>query len=208
MIKNNYQKELDEIIKAAKDKNLRPTLLLHSCCGPCSSYCLSYLNDFFDITVYYYNPNIEPYEEYFHRLSEQRKIIDCLNKDLHTDIKLFEGEYDHSEFLNYVKGLELEKEGGERCTKCFELRLSKTLEVASGLNFTYFGTTLTVSPHKNAVVINEIGMDIAGHGPRNLDILWLPSDFKKKEGYKTSIELSKKYGLYRQNYCGCEFARL
>lgn len=206
MQKTNYQAELDIILSNLKEQANRPSLLLHSCCGPCSSYCLSYLNDYFDITVFYYNPNIYTEEEYEHRLSEQKKIISCLNNDLKTDIKVICSAYDHHEFLEQIKGYEEEKEGGARCEQCFRLRLSKTKEFACLHNFDFFATTLTVSPHKNAILINEIGEEFAKHVPRDFTLNWLPSDFKKKDGYKTSIELSKRYNLYRQDYCGCEFA--
>lgn len=206
MEKVNYQIKLDSIIKRIKDEGYRPTLVLHSCCGPCSSYCLSSLAEYFDITVLYYNPNIFPEEEYDLRLSEQKRLINEMNREYGSDIKLCTFPYDHSEFLEYVKGLENEPEGGARCAKCFELRLKKTKELALKQRADYFGTTLTVSPHKNAVLINAIGEELAGLGQKE-NLLWLPSDFKKKEGYKKSIELSKKYDLYRQNFCGCEFAK-
>ncbi len=204
--KLNYQKELDRILNGVLCRDTKPSLLLHSCCGPCSSYCLSYLYDYFDITVFYFNPNIDPKEEYEHRLSEQRRIIHALNDDLSADIHLIEGEYDHDVFLFAAKGLESEPEGGKRCEKCFRLRLNATCQKAKELGFDYYGTTLTVSPHKNAVLINEIGSQIAGID-ENKQVFWLPSDFKKKNGYQISIELSRKYDLYRQDYCGCEFAR-
>ena len=202
----NYQKELDQILSGVLCHDTKPSLLLHSCCGPCSSYCLSYLNDYFHITVFYFNPNIDPIEEYEHRLSVQKHLIDRLNEDLSSDIQLLAGEYDHNAFLEAVKGLEKEPEGGKRCRECFWLRLNETYHKAEELGFDYYGTTLTVSPHKNALLINEIGSDIAEKGSDG-HLLWLPSDFKKKNGYQISIELSRKYDLYRQNYCGCEFAR-
>ena len=198
MNKINYQLKLEEITGGLEK---RPSLLLHSCCGPCSSYCLEYLKGFFDITVLYYNPNIFPQEEFFRRLSEQKRLID----DYMEGIELTVPEYDHSEFTNYVKGLEGEPEGGARCAKCFELRLEKTARLAYEKGYDFFGTTLTVSPHKNARVINGIGERIAGEF--TISPSWLYSDFKKKNGYKISIELSQKYGLYRQNFCGCEFAK-
>ena len=200
--KINYQKELDNLIEKIKADGSIPRLLLHSCCGPCSSYCLSYLHEYFDITVFFYNPNIYPIEEYYHRLSEQERLIAELNKEFDRKIKLIDLPYDHSEFTDFVKGLENEKEGGARCSKCFELRLLKAHELANELKMDYFGTTLTVSPHKNAVLLNAIGNTMASDSAS----MWLPSDFKKKEGYKQSVELSKKYELYRQNYCGCEFS--
>ena len=194
----NYQHKLDEITGGLEK---RPSLLLHSCCGPCSSYCLEYLKEFFDITVLYYNPNIYPEEEYEHRLAEQRRFIDeALN-----GVKLMALPYDHSEFTEYVKGLEEEKEGGARCEKCFRLRLEKTAQAAAEGGFDFFGTTLTVSPHKNAQVINSVGEKIAQEF--TIAPAWLYADFKKKNGYKISIELSQKYGLYRQNFCGCEYSK-
>lgn len=184
----------------------KPRLMLHSCCGPCSSYCLEYLKDHFDITVFYYNPNIYPQEEYDHRLFEQKRLIDEMNRHADCSIKLMTVPYDHQEFLDFVKGLEEEKEGGARCSKCFELRLSRTAAAASALEMDYFGTTLTVSPHKNAVLINRIGGELTGEALLPSSLKWLPSDFKKNDGYKRSIELSREYDLYRQNYCGCEFS--
>ena len=195
----NYQRALDEIISEITSEGRRPKLLLHSCCGPCSSYCLTYLREFFDITLYYYNPNIYPPEEYEHRLSEQKRLLGFFD-----DVSYMDSSYDHSEFTEYVKGLEGEPEGGARCRKCFELRLQETARAAKEGGFDYFATTLTISPHKNAFVINSVGEDIekSMEGAK-----WLPADFKKRDGYKKSIELSDKYGLYRQDYCGCEFAK-
>ena len=201
-IKINYQRKLEEIINGFGE-GTRPSLLLHSCCGPCSSYVLSYLYRWFDITVLYYNPNIYPEEEYEHRLAEQSRLIDAMNHENaggpQTELMVL--PYEHGEFLEAAKGFEAEPEGGLRCERCFEFRLKKTAELAVEGGFEYFGTTLTVSPHKNAMLINKIGQEIDSSS-----VYWLPSDFKKKDGYKQSIELSKKYGLYRQNYCGCEFS--
>ena len=198
MNKVNYQSMLENMIDGL---NTRPSLLLHSCCGPCSSYCLSYLKEYFDITVFYYNPNIYPEEEYDLRLKEQRRFID----EAMGGVKLIAADYDHSEFTEYVKGLEGEKEGGARCEKCFEMRLLKTAKTAAEKGFDFFGTTLTVSPHKNAQVINSVGEKIAQEF--TIAPVWLYADFKKKNGYKISIELSQKYGLYRQNFCGCEYSK-
>jgi len=199
----NYHKELENLIASEQSSGLRPSLMLHSCCGPCSSHVLDFLKDHFDITVFYYNPNIYPEEEYVHRLSEQRRLINEMNSGPEgTDIRLITLPYDHKEFLEFVKGLEDEPEGGARCARCFELRLRKTMELARQYGCDYFGTTLTVSPHKNAVLINQIGESLED----STSVMWLPSDFKKKDGYRHSVELSKKYGLYRQNYCGCEFS--
>ena len=204
MEKINYQKELDILLNSIKDIGKRPRLLLHSCCGPCSSYCLQYLKDYFEITVLYYNPNIYPEEEYDLRLNEQKKIIKCLNREYGINIDLITLLYDHSEFSSETLGYENEKEGGIRCKKCYEFRLKKTAQLAEKGGYDYFGTTLTVSPHKNAMILNSVGNEAMIN--INNKVLWLPSDFKKKDGYKRSIELSKKYELYRQDYCGCEFS--
>lgn len=192
--KINYQKKLDDILVKISSSDHFPSLILHSCCGPCSSYVVTYLKDYFNITVFYYNPNIFPEEEYIHRLSEQKRLLNELG------VRLLEAEYDHQVFLDAVKGLESEPEGGKRCEKCFMLRLSETEKKARELGFDYFCTTLTVSPHKNAIIINNTGEALSG------DVIWLPSDFKKRDGYKKSIQISKEYNLYRQDYCGCEFA--
>ncbi len=203
--KIDYQRQLDTILKDITLENT-PALILHSCCGPCSSYVLDYLKDYFRITVLYYNPNIYPFEEYEHRLAEQRRLIDEMNDSSGCDIRLIDLPYDHGEFLSYVSGLENEPEGGARCARCFRFRLEKTFELAVSNSADYYATTLTVSPHKNAVMINQIGESIQFADSSLRHALWLPSDFKKKDGYKKSIELSKKHDLYRQNYCGCEFS--
>ena len=191
----NYQKELEKLIEHLDHK---PTLLLHSCCAPCSSYVLEYLEPFFEITVLYYNPNIEPKEEYLKRKEEQIDFI----KKVHPNIKILYVEYDNTSYNNEIKGLEHEKEGGSRCYKCYKLRMEKTALLAQN-NYEYFGTTLTVSPHKNATYINEIGKDLE----QKYQTKFLISDFKKNEGYKRSIVLSKEYNLYRQNYCGCKYSK-
>jgi len=188
---------MQDVIKKEKESGRVPALLLHSCCGPCSSAVLERLTPDFALTVFYYNPNIYPEEEYRHRLAEQARLLEELG------IPLLTLPYDHQEFLSVVQGLEGEPEGGGRCRKCFELRLGKTLQLARTGGFDYFATTLTVSPHKNALIINKIGQELAGAEEA---VLWLPSDFKKRDGYKESIRLSEEYHLYRQNYCGCEFA--
>ncbi len=188
----NYNKVLENIITQLKEK---PRLLLHSCCGPCSSYVITYLKDFFDITVLYYNPNIEPEEEYIKRKKEQIRLINELKSDIH----ILDIPYLHDEYVNKVSNLREYKEGSVRCHVCYAIRLEKTAKVAKENNFDYFGTTLTVSPYKNAKLINKLGENLA----KKYDIKWLYSDFKKKDGYKKSIELSKKYNLYRQDYCGC-----
>lgn len=177
-----------------------PNLLLHSCCGPCSSYVISYLTNYFNITILYYNPNIYPEVEYLKRKQEQIKLIN--NIKTKNKLNFLDIDYDYNEFKKFTKGLEQEKEGGARCNKCFYLRLNKTCQLAKENNYNYFGTTLTVSPHKNAEIINNIGLQLE----KDNNIKWLISDFKKEDGYKKSIELSKKYDLYRQHYCGCEYS--
>ena len=196
-----YQKELDKIIEENQKNNLVPSLLLHSCCAPCSSYCLSYLSEHFRITLLYYNPNIYPEEEYFKRVEEQKRLIEEM--DFKNPVSFIEGNFDPQEFYSAVKGLEKCKEGGERCFKCYELRLREAVEYARKGSFDYFTTTLSISPLKNAEKINEIGESLADE----YGVKHLPSDFKKKEGYKKSTLLSKEYGLYRQNYCGCVFSQ-
>lgn len=182
-------------------ENNKPKMLLHSCCGPCSSAVILRLKQEYDITILYYNPNIYPQDEYIHRKSEQIKLIEKLNQE-GEDIKFFDVEYDPENYEKFVCGLETEKEGGARCTKCFYIRLLKTAKIAKENAFDIFATTLTVSPHKNAPLINQIGTEISNQ----IGVEYLVSDFKKKDGYKTSIELSKKYDLYRQNYCGCRYS--
>ncbi len=188
------QKNMDALIQSLGER--RPRLLLHSCCGPCSSYVLEYLSDYFDITLFFYNPNIQPAEEYEKRLSAQKQLLE--RAKYKNPVAFLAGEYEPQRFFEAVKGLENCREGGARCEKCFELRLSKAAEIAKKGGFDYFATTLTVSPHKNAVLINEIGGRYQNY---------LPSDFKKREGYKRSIILSKEYELYRQGYCGCIFSK-
>ncbi len=200
--KKNFQKKLDELLETIKESSKTPSLLLHSCCGPCSSYVLDYLKDYFHITVFYYNPNIDPEEEYAHRLSEQKRLIDTVYPG---SVELLTLPYDHEEFLSAVKGLEGEPEGGARCEECFRLRLEKTAQLAKEMGFDYYGTTLTVSPHKNAMILNRVGHETEVSSG---NAVWLESDFKKKNGYLKSIELSKEIDLYRQVYCGCEFAHL
>ncbi len=190
----NYQIKLDSLLNSL---TYRPKLLLHSCCGPCSSYVTEYLTKYFDIWIYYYNPNIYPESEYVHRLETQQKFLEITNYGIITD-----SEYNHRTFTDAVKGYEKEPEGGKRCDLCFRLRLEATAKKASNEKFDFFGTTLTVSPHKNAQLLNRIGEEFS----EKYNIKWLYSDFKKREGYKRSIELSKEYNLYRQNYCGCEFS--
>lgn len=198
--KINYQKELDKIIEKITAENTTPTLLLHSCCAPCSSYVLSYLAEYFSITVFYYNPNIYPENEYLYRVREVKRLIEEL--PVKNKISFVEGKYEPDRFFETVKGLENEKEGGERCFKCYELRLKEAALIAENGGFDYFTTTLSISPHKNAEKLNEIGQKFAVGKAK-----YLPSDFKKKNGFKESIRLSEKYNLYRQNYCGCVFSK-
>lgn len=194
-MKTDYNKLMLERLSAAQTP---PSLLLHSCCAPCSSHCLSVLAPLAKVTVLYFNPNIFPAEEYEKRKSEQMRFI----KEAYPQVKVCDCDYDHTLFLAAVKGLEGEKEGGARCTECFRLRLTAAARAAKTLGCDMFATTLTVSPHKNAPLINEIGREIQARE----GVEFLPSDFKKKEGYKHSILLSRRYSLYRQNYCGCEFS--
>lgn len=192
----NYHKKLLEIISSL---DYKPSLLLHSCCGPCSTQVLSFLAPYFNITVFYYNPNIEPEEEYLKRKNEQIRFI----KQFDANIKLLDCDYDNLEFKRVTKGLENIKEGGARCPVCFMLRMEKTASVAKENNFEYFGTTLTVSPYKNSKQINLLGSVLENR----YNIKYLYSDFKKEDGYKKSIILSKEYNLYRQDYCGCMYGR-
>lgn len=201
MNKRNYQKELDRIIEKNIRDGVTPRLLLHVCCAPCSSYCLEYLSDYFDITVYYFNPNITSPDEYAYRLSEEERYISL--RDFKNPVSMTESDYDPQSFFDAVKGLEREPEGGKRCGRCFRLRLEASARKAKELGFDCFTTTLTISPLKNAALLNEIGEEMGA----KYGVMWLPSDFKKKEGYKRSIVLSKEYDLYRQNYCGCVFSR-
>ncbi len=202
MSKRNYQKELEKILAEEETRGKR--LFLHSCCAPCSSYVLVYLREIFRITVFYYNPNITERDEYEKRAAEQKRLIAALNEErtgFANDVR--EGSYEPKTFLETVRGLEGCLEGGERCGKCFALRLGETARQAAAQNFDYFTTTLTISPLKNADVLNETGERAAAR----YGIPFLPCDFKKKEGYKQSITLSEKYGLYRQDYCGCIFSK-
>ena len=205
--KINYQKEMEKILRMHTAEGRVPTLLLHSCCAPCSSYVLEYLRQYFDITVLYYNPNITEREEYEKRAAEQKRLIREMNEEADGDCKnrilVEEGRYDPERFLAAAKGLELVPEGGERCFKCYEIRLREAARIAREQGFDYFTTTLTISPLKNADKLNEIGNRLA----EEYGVAFLPSDFKKKNGYKRSVELSEKYGLYRQDYCGCVFSK-
>lgn len=231
----NYQRELEKILCGIGTSDAQPPrLLLHSCCAPCSSYCMEYLREYFRITVFYYNPNITEKEEYQKRVREEIRLIEAYNRQAAEwgkeeaahlfgigeragleksvgqkktgklqKIEIIEGDYEPDCFLEMARGLENCAEGGERCFQCYALRLKKTAELAKKMNFDYFTTTLTISPLKNAAKLNEIGERLA----EEYGVRWLPSDFKKRGGYQRSIELSREYGLYRQNYCGCEFSR-
>lgn len=194
----NLQKALDEIIEKNRQAGIKPTLLLHACCAPCSSYCIEYLHEHFNITLFFYNPNIFPSDEYSHRVNELKRLV----SEMGLHIPVLETENDTQSFYEIAKGKEEVKEGGARCFDCYRLRLEKTAALAKEKGFDYFTTTLSISPLKNAKKLREIGLELEErYGVKNL-----PSDFKKKEGYKRSIELSKKHNLYRQNYCGCEFS--
>ncbi len=202
MNQRNYQRELDRILENVPKGTQR--LFLHSCCAPCSSYVLEYLRQYFQITVFYYNPNISFQEEYRHRLSEQKHLIECYNaEEGGYPIRVVEGDYAPERFFAMAKGLEKCPEGGERCEGCFRLRLEETARQALAAKADYFTTTLTISPLKNAPLLNRIGEELAAA----YGVPWLTSDFKKKNGYKRSVELSAKYELYRQDYCGCVFSK-
>ena len=197
----NYQKELDKILSEIKGSDKLPKLLVHSCCAPCSSYVLEYLNPYFKITVLYYNPNISPVEEYEKRKAEQIRLIN--EGDWKNPIDIMDCDYEGDKYTAAVKGLENEPEGGARCRVCFGVRLDKAARLARANDFDYFVTTLSISPLKDARLLNEIGNKLG----EMYGIKYLPSDFKKREGYKRSIELSRKYNLYRQNFCGCKYSK-
>lgn len=201
MQKVNYQLLLDRELEALAAEGRVPTLLLHSCCAPCSSYTLEYLSKHFKITVFYYNPNISPKEEFDRRVAEQRRFISELPAE--NPIKLIVADYVPEEFYEAVKGLEDIPEGGERCFTCYRLRLERTARLAQELGFEYFTTTLSISPYKNSAKLNEIASELSGI----YRVKALPTDLKKREGYKRSVELSRQYGLYRQDYCGCVFSQ-
>ena len=193
----NFDKSMQKIIDNLVKDGVKPRLLLHSCCAPCSSACLERIKDYFDITVFYFNPNLDSKEEFTLRAKEQERL--CAEFNVNCVVV----DYNNDEFLSAAKGLEGEREGGARCTECFNLRLSKTAFFAKENGFDYFATTLTVSPLKNAKLLNEIGEKIAF----SFGVKYLPTDFKKRGGYQRSIELSREYNLYRQNYCGCAFSK-
>lgn len=199
--KQNFQAMFDNQIKLIEQEDIKPTLLLHACCAPCSSYVLEYLKNHFDITVFFYNPNISPIEEYNYRAEELKRLINEMQ--LSDSVKLVIGDYEHEIFSEIAKGKEDEKERGSRCTDCYDIRLKKSFEYAKKHNFDYYSTTLSISPHKDAQRLNHIGASYAENSP----VKWLFSDFKKRNGYIRSIELSQKYNLYRQNYCGCIYSK-
>lgn len=201
MNKTNYQLELDKIIDEITKKDIAPKLLLHSCCAPCSSYCLSYLATYFEITVFYYNPNISPADEYRKRVEEQKRLINEL--PVVHKVSFVEGKYNPDCFTDMAKGMEKLPEGGERCFACYELRQREAAIFAKNNGYDFFTTTLSISPHKNAQKLNEIGLKLQ----EEYGVRYLVSDFKKKGGYQESIRLSKEYNLYRQNYCGCIYSR-
>lgn len=198
--KQNYQKQLDAVLEGLSREGKVPKLLLHSCCAPCSSYVLEYLSAWFDITLFYYNPNIYPESEYSERVQEQKRLISEMK--LVRPVHFLEGNYNPQEFYEIAKGHESDREGSERCFRCYRLRLLAAAKAALEGNFDYFTTTLSISPLKNAAKLNEIGLKLAGE----YKVPYLVSDFKKKNGYKRSTELSAQYRLYRQNYCGCVYS--
>ncbi len=200
MNQRNYQKDLDRILEKLGREHRVPKLLLHSCCAPCSSYVLEYLSEYFDITLLYYNPNIYPPEEYSAREAEEARLIGEMS--FPHRVVMVKGTYEPDEFYREIQGLEQEPEGGARCERCYELRLRQAAQMAKKSGCDFFTTTLTISPLKSAQKINSIGERLAGE----YQVAYLPSDFKKRDGYKRSLELSREYGLYRQNYCGCIYS--
>ncbi len=197
----NYSNYTEDTIKQIKQCDKKSSLLLHVCCAPCASYVIEYLSDYFDITLFYYNPNISPKSEYDFRLAELQRFITEHPKA--KGVKILEAPYNENEFYTATKGMERLPEGGERCRVCYELRLRKTAEAAKTHRFDFFTTTLTISPYKNAAWLNEIGKSLM----EEFGIKYLFSDFKKKNGYKRSIELSAEYNLYRQDFCGCAYSK-
>lgn len=197
---HNYQRDLGYIIRWNQRKGIVPTLLMHACCGPCSTYCIEYLSQFFKITIFYYNPNIAPSEEYAHRVAEIKRFVSEFKTKY--PVEFIEGKYEPDKFYDWVRGYESEAEGGTRCRKCFELRLGETARLAKEMGFDYFTTTLSISPKKDEQVLNVVAKEQG----EIYGIKALPADFKKKGGSKRSIELSAEYNLYRQNYCGCAYS--
>ncbi len=215
MQKINYQKKLDKVLESVltNDSLSKPTLLLHACCGPCSSYVLEYLFKYFDITVFYYNPNIFPQEEYERRFCELKKLYESFPPAIEGKVKVVEQTYDPEDFYKAVgtrenSELAKEPEKGERCRRCYEFRLRKAFEYASANGFDFFCTTLSISPFKDAEKLNVIGEALECEAAGNHKVSrWLPSDFKKKGGFKRSLEISEEYGMYRQDYCGCVYSK-
>lgn len=199
--KRNYGKELETLLREIGQSGKRPSLLLHACCAPCSSYVLEYLSRYFSISVLYYNPNISPKAEYEKRKTELERLLSAM--PLEGSVTLLSCAYEGEAFLEAARGLEQAPEGGERCERCFRLRLRRAAQEAKTQGFDYFTTTLSISPLKNAELLNRIGEEVGAE----FGVAHLPADFKKKEGYKRSIELSREYSLYRQNYCGCVFSK-
>ena len=197
---HNYQRDLGYIIRWNQRKGIVPTLLMHACCGPCSTYCIEYLSQFFKITIFYYNPNIAPADEYAHRVAEIKRFVSEFKTKY--PVEFIEGKYEPDKFYDWVRGYESEAEGGMRCRKCFELRLGETARLAKEMGFDYFTTTLSISPKKDEQVLNVVAKEQG----EIYGIKALPADFKKKGGSKRSIELSAEYNLYRQNYCGCAYS--
>lgn len=200
MEKMNYQLELDKILKLVEKEDVVPKLLLHSCCGPCSTYVLDYLSNYFEITVLYYNPNIYPEAEFYFREEEQRCLIDKMKTKY--PVHFAGARYEPKEYYDVVKGHEEDPEGGSRCHKCFDLRLRAAADFAKKNGFDYFTTTLSISPHKDSQLLNKIGREIADE----FELKYLFSDFKKKGGFKRSVELTQEFDMYRQDYCGCVFS--
>lgn len=200
-MKINYQTEMEKELRHLEQWPRKPRLLLHSCCAPCSSFVLETLDPHFDIDIYYYNPNISPREEFDRRVAELERLV--LTMPHQSAFRVIVGSYDHDAFMAMCRGHEMDREGGARCALCFRMRLQSAARYAARSGCDYYTTSLTISPMKDAQLLNSIGLEIG----QKEGILWLPSDFKKKNGYKRSCELSREYGLYRQDYCGCVFSR-
>ncbi|MFS0781095.1 epoxyqueuosine reductase QueH [Bacillus sp. 1P06AnD] len=200
--KINYDRVMKKMIQSWEMKGLRPQILIHSCCAPCSTYTLEFLAEYADITIYFANSNIHPRKEYERRKAVQQQFVEAFNRQTNHNVQFLGGSYEPRHFFCQTKGLETEPEGGKRCSVCFQMRLDQTALKAKELGFDYFGSALTLSPKKNASVINELGMTVQ----EIFDVRYLPSDFKKNNGYQRSIEMCKEYNVYRQCYCGCIFA--
>lgn len=200
--KINYDTLLQKMIRSWQEQRLRPRILLHSCCAPCSTYTLEYLTQYADVTVYYTNPNIHPRVEYERRQYVQEQFIADFNRKTGQQVNFLAAPYEPNKWLKAVKGFEKEPEGGARCRLCYNYRLDKVAQKAAELQFDYFGSALTISPHKNSQVINAVGLEVQ----QLYDVHYLPSDFKKRKGYQRSVEMCHEYNVYRQCYCGCVFA--